>query len=325
MRLPTLAAGALLLPGCSLGPSELPADPPPLRDLHEPLPLFEEPADEPRRRDLPPGSFTGVYVGDARESLEALLGEPEGLAVVRVVENSPGQAAGLEPGDLLLEVNAGSGPRALAWPSEWRALELESAPGSPWLVLYDRAGLERETELVPVPRLRPAERSPAERFREEDRAGVVVRTATEVEARAAGLGPGAGAVVVGLAKGSPWRAAGLRYGDLVVAVDGAPVSHPQVLLDAVRGAEPGAVLALDVRRGGTSASVDAPLSRRGRELREASVPLLFSYENDGERRELSLLLGLFRCRRTPAAWSTRFLWLIHFEGGDADELVEVES
>ena len=37
------------------------------------------------------------------------------------------------------------------------------------------------------------------------------------EARAAGLGPGGGAVVVGLSERSPWRAAGLRFGDLIVA------------------------------------------------------------------------------------------------------------
>ncbi|MFQ5517227.1 MAG: RNA polymerase sigma factor, partial [Acidimicrobiia bacterium] len=76
---------------------------------------------------------------------------------------------------------------------------------------------EAEAVVQAMERLRPADRGETERFREEDRVGVVVRTATEVEARAVGLGPGGGAVVVGLSRTSPWREAGLRFGDLIVA------------------------------------------------------------------------------------------------------------
>ncbi|MBI5364967.1 MAG: PDZ domain-containing protein, partial [Planctomycetes bacterium] len=105
---------------------------------------------------------------------------------------------------------------ARAWCSSWTA----RTRGARWSSCSRRA--------------RAAKRAEAERFREEAKAGVVVRTATEVEARAAGLAPGAGAVVVGLARKSPWRAAGVRFGDLVVTVDGEPVAHPEVLMSALR-------------------------------------------------------------------------------------------
>ena len=57
----------------------------------------------------------------------------------------------------------------------------------------------------PAARVAPAERDEGARFREEERVGFIVRSATEVEARSAGLAPGAGVVLVGLAAGSPWR------------------------------------------------------------------------------------------------------------------------
>jgi S1-C subfamily serine protease len=249
---------------------------------------------------------------------------PEGVRVQRVVENSPGDLAGLDEGDLLLEVRDASGRATeLRWPSEWRALELGAPPGSRLVVVYDRAGAERETTLETVRRVRSPDRQAAERFREEQRVGFVVRTATEVEARAAGLGPGAGAVVVGLSAGSPWRAAGLRFGDLVATVDDAPVAHPQVLLDAVRDAGPGHRFELGVWRAGRPLAVTAPVSRREQEARSFSVPPLVSFDSDRGSTELSVLLGLFRHRTTPAAWDWRFLWLFSASGGDADRLVEV--
>ena len=51
----------------------MPVDPPPLADMEEPLALFDEPRDEPRRRALPAGSFSGLHVKDARDSLVAEL------------------------------------------------------------------------------------------------------------------------------------------------------------------------------------------------------------------------------------------------------------
>jgi C-terminal processing protease CtpA/Prc len=92
--------------------------------MEEPLPLAHEPDDEAARRELAPGTFTGVVVGDARTSLDAMLEEPEGLLVTAVVENSPADFAGIEAGDLLLEVRAPEG-HPLRWPangarSSWR-------------------------------------------------------------------------------------------------------------------------------------------------------------------------------------------------------------
>ena len=311
-----------LLCSCSLLPKDLPSEVA-LRDMEQPLALFEEPQDEAARQELAAGCFSGLVLVDARGSLEAMLGAAQGLLVDSIIENSPAQAARLEAGDLLLEADAGQGLVALGWPSEWRAIELAAAPGTQVQLIVDRAGAELELSLELVARLAPAARVEAERFAEEEHVGVVLRTATEVEARAAGLAPGAGAVVVGLARSSPWRVAGLKFEDLLSSVDGEPIAHPRLLLDRIRAADAGARLKLEVHRGEEVFEVEAKVSRRASRMREFSIPLLLSYENDGDERSFSLVFGLFGWTSTEAAWRMRLLWLISFGGGDSDRLVEV--
>lgn len=313
----------LFLSSCSLLSPGLPSDPPPLVDMEEPLDLFAEPDDEAQRQDLPAGGFTGVYVDDSRETLEALLGEGEGVVVSRIVENSPGDAAGLQEGDLiLLAVGPAGDEEVIRSPSQWRRLELEAEPGSALVVVYDRASVEIETEITVVPRLRVPEREIVERFREEQRVGVVIRTATEVESRRAGLGPGGGAVVVGLSARSPWRAAGIQFEDMIAKVAGVEVSHPQVVLEAIRNAD-GDSLDLIVWRGDVQMEVTAPLTSRESELQSLTIPLIFSHDKQRGRSSTSFLLGLFSYESTAAAWEFGFLWFFSFGGGDADRLEEV--
>lgn len=328
LRLSILLAPACLgLGACTTlfgGRDELPRESPALASLEEPFELQTEPQDEAARAELPTGAFSGVYVVDARASLDALLDAPEGVRVERVVENSPGDAAGLEDGDLLLSVRTPDGATlALSWPSEWRAIELAQAPGSELELVFDRAGAELRARLALVPRVHPAERVPTIRLREGLRVGVVLRAPTEVESRAAGLAPGAGAVVVGLAAESPWRAAGVRFEDLILTVDGVPVAHPQVVLDLVRGAEPDARLKLAIARGAERLEIEAAVSERDSETSHFVIPILFSYERERGASETSILLGLIRFRSTAAAWDGRLLWIISFGGGDADKLEQV--
>ncbi|MEO0650843.1 MAG: hypothetical protein AAFZ65_09200 [Planctomycetota bacterium] len=315
---------ALTLPLAACA-ATLPAEPPPLEALEEPPAFLAEPSDEEVRAALAPGTFSGLRVADARESLAALAGDPEGVRVARVVENSPADFAGLIEGDLLLEADAGQGWTELAYPSEWRAIELAGSPGTEVALLYDRAGAERETTLELEQRLRPAERTAVERFTEDARVGVVVRTATEVEARAAGLSPGAGAVLVGMAASSPWRGVDLTYGDLLVAVDGRSLAHPDVLLDAIRAGDDDGALTLTRVRAAERVDVVAPLSDRERRVREVSIPLLYRYERTPDERRWSAVLGLLHYTSTKAAWRFRLLWLFRFGAGDLDRLEEVDG
>ena len=293
--------------------------------MEEPTTLLQEPEDEGERRELPLGAFSGVYVEDARDTLSSLLDEPEGVRVARVVENSPGRAAGLSGGDLLLEVDAGSGPIVLRWPSEWRDIELENAAGTSLSVIYERGGAERSAEVVLEERHGVPPRSAILRYREEQKVGIVLRTATEVEARAAGLAPGAGAVVIGLSRRSPWRKAGVELGDLLVAIDGQPLAHPQMLLDTIAAAENDQRMELEVWRESGPAKLRPRTTRRNRDLQRFYIPLLVSYESDSDGSDFSMILGMIRYRQTSAAWRLRLLWLLSFGGGDSDRLIEVDE
>lgn len=317
-------AAVLSLAACSsFGRDDLPPKPPPLADMEEPVALHEEPRDEAARRALPAGSFTGLTVVEARRTLDEAEPSEGGVRVSRVVENSPADAAGIEEDDLLLAVRRPGSPEAeIRWPSEWRKIEIDTPPGTTLSAVIDRAGEERPVELQTVARVRSGERTPGERFREDRRVGVVLRTATEVEARANGLGPGAGAVIVGLSAGSPWRAAGMRFGDLLVSVGGAPVAHPQIVLDAIRASKDGEPLAVGYVRDGYSLEAALPSTHRAKELRRMSIPFVWSYESERGITETSLFAGLFRKRTTEAAWEWRLFWLIDVSGGDADRLVE---
>lgn len=325
----TLLLAALVASGCAS--QELTTEPPPLVALEEPLALRVEPDDEAQRTELEPGGFTGLVVAEAARGLDdADFGGPLGIPVVGVVQNSPAQAAGVLVGDLLLLVEVDGEEHLIEWASEWRALERSAAPDSVLSLVLDRAGREVELAVTVEARMGPAPRLAGQRFRETDRVGVVLRTATEVEAAAAGLGPGAGAVVVGLSAGSPWRARtpaedGVVFGDVITAVDGATVSHAQVLLDAVRAANDRDELRLEVFRDGRHLALELPVSRRAREVQSIHVPVLFRYDKQTDSSSTSILLGLFRHRRTRAAWDVRLLWLISFGGGDADRLQEVRE
>ncbi len=73
---------------------------------------------------------------------------------------------------------------------------------------------------------------------------------------------GTGAVIIGVAAGTPAEVAGLVADDLVVAVDGAPIGSAAGLAAAVRDAGPGATLALDVVRGGETLTIPVTLAER---------------------------------------------------------------
>lgn len=298
----------------------IPSKPPPLANWDEPAEWLRPPDDEARRKELPPGSFSGIRVRTTRTNLDE---EPvAGLEVAAVVENSPAAAAGIAAGDLLLRARSGALSKDLDAPSDWRGLELDLPPGSELELLGERAGKPVRTKLVLAERWTPSEREEPARFREDERVGFVVRAATEVEARAAGLAPGAGVVLTGLAAGSPWRGLedGPRYGDLLVSVDGATIDDAARLLSAVRAAKDGQSLLVEFVHEGRKTAAKLPTTRRAGEVKLVSIPLVLRYEKQGDRASWSAILGLVAFERTRAAWKLTLLWLLDFAGGDADRL-----
>ena len=80
--------------------------------------------------------------------------------------------------------------------------------------------------------------------------------------RAVEIGVSGGAEVASVVPDSPAAVAGMEDGDVIVAVDREPVASMSELIAALRAREPGATVALTVRRGGDEVVVDAVLEER---------------------------------------------------------------
>jgi C-terminal processing protease CtpA/Prc len=305
--------------------AELPTQADPLAQMDISRERLALPKDEDERLKLPLGVFTGIEVGDSRQTLEARLEAPEGVLVTRVVENSPAVAAGIAEGDILLEAGVNNAtPAPLHWPSDWYKLEQTTPLDATIHVLFDRAGRDGEADIKPVRRLAAPRRLEAATFREEAKVGVVVRNASEVEAAKAGLTRGEGCVVVGLAASSPWRKAGMVFGDIITDINGRPVPNPPALLTAINDLNKGDDVRIGVFRDDHKVTLDTSVSRRKKQTTEFKVPLLFSYENNRDIQKTSVLLGLYSHRKTAVASRVTLFWVIHYTVGDATRLEEIQ-
>jgi serine protease Do len=92
--------------------------------------------------------------------------------------------------------------------------------------------------------------------------GVHAQTITPVLAEALGLGVDEGVILADVAAGSPAAKAGLRPGDLVVALDGKRMENGRQLRINIYSRGAGEAVTLDVRRGGQVMSVKVPVVER---------------------------------------------------------------
>ena len=70
---------------------------------------------------------------------------------------------------------------------------------------------------------------------------------------------GSGALVMGVVRGKPADAAGLRMGDVITQVDGEEVTSSEDVSGAIRERKPGDRVRIEVRRGGSSRTLSATL------------------------------------------------------------------
>jgi Do/DeqQ family serine protease len=89
--------------------------------------------------------------------------------------------------------------------------------------------------------------------------GVAVQNVTSDVARSLGLADVRGALVSSVSDGSPAAKAGLERGDVIVSVDGEPVSDGNTLRNRVAATAPGTSLALGVLRNGESKTLRVTL------------------------------------------------------------------
>jgi len=194
---------------------------------------------------------------DLRQALG--LGDLSGALIADVTRNSPAEHAGLKRGDVVVGLNG----KPVTEPG---ALSREIAmmhPGTSVELHILRDGHERTiaVKIGEFPAERPAEEQEPEDFgaapeggggtagrRSLASLGLTLETLTESVRRQLGYGRDvSGAVVSGVAEGSPADDAGLHPGDVIMQVDRHNVDSPSAASKAIAAAEPPILLL--VKRG----------------------------------------------------------------------------
>jgi serine protease Do len=210
--------------------------------------------------------WLGVQVQSIDAELASALGldEAQGVLVADVTEGSPAAQAGLEPGDVILEI-AGQG---FEEPRELSLAVAELPTGEPVSLSYLRMGEREETEVTIG--LRPdlvvasAEPGAMPEDRAEEagpRLGVAVAPLSgDLRAQYGIPNEVAGLLVQRVEPGSPADAAGIVPGDVINEAAGAVVGQVDTLRDAVQRAQDrdGPML-VRLFRGGSYAYVPVPL------------------------------------------------------------------
>ena len=102
-----------------------------------------------------------------------------------------------------------------------------------------------------------------EAVRSYDLRGVVGRQLDVGDARQLGLARG-GVVVANLYVGSPAQQAGLKPGDLLLAIDGVPVTSAEEANARIASCKPGSMLTLHEQRGNSQFDVKVRVAERPR-------------------------------------------------------------
>lgn len=190
--------------------------------------------------------WLGVMIQDVNRDLAESFGldKPAGALVARVMEDSPAAAAGVEPGDVILEFDGKSIDRSGDLPH----VVGRARPGSEVDVVVMRDGRRQSLEVsigelsddenTQVATAAPQESSPL---------GLSVQPLPEAAAERLGL---AGGVQVQSVSDGPAARAGLRRGDVITQINHEPVDSVEAFQRVIEALPAGrSVPVLVIRRG----------------------------------------------------------------------------
>lgn len=195
--------------------------------------------------------WLGVYIQDITEAMAEAMNLPgkEGVLVSDVVKDGPSGEAGLQRGDVILELNG----LKLKDGAELRNKVAASSPGTNVKLLVLRDGKKKDLT-VKLGEL-PAEEDLAESGGERDimeSLGLAMHDLTPELARRFGIEARSGVIVTEVLPGSPSQEAGMRSGDIIVEVNQAEVGSVREATAILSALKPGdSVLFLIERERGT--------------------------------------------------------------------------
>ncbi|ROR29661.1 S1C family serine protease [Inmirania thermothiophila] len=92
--------------------------------------------------------------------------------------------------------------------------------------------------------------------------GVEIQELTPALAESLGAEPGRGVLVAGVLRGGPADRGGIEPGDVLLAIDGAPLATPDDLLERIARRRPGETVRVEILRQGRRLALEAPVGQR---------------------------------------------------------------
>jgi serine protease Do len=193
--------------------------------------------------------WLGVVIQDVDQDTAKALGlsEPKGALVASVEEGDPADKAGIQAGDVILEVNG----QAVESARDLTRIIGQMSPGEKARLVLWREGEQREVTLEVGRRDQQLAKQKEEQ--EPSEAGVQgkrLRPLTPEEAQSLGMSSPQGLVVTDVQQGSSAHQAGIRPGDVILQASGKVVDEVQEFKAVLQEAEEKGVALLLVKRKG---------------------------------------------------------------------------
>lgn len=192
--------------------------------------------------------WLGILIQDIDENLAKALNVPPGggILVADVPENSPAAKAGIEPGDILLEING----RKVQSVAQLRNEIASHAPGTEVKMLISRESKKLNIPVV-LGELPDQPLKPARQENIFDKLGFTLQPLDAQLAAALGLDPDEkGLVVTDMSANSPAYLAGLRIGDLIKEANRTPVTTIGEFSQIISQSKTGDTLLIHLKRQG---------------------------------------------------------------------------
>jgi len=189
--------------------------------------------------------WLGVAIQDLSPELAAGLGvkEDAGALVADVMKDGPAAAAGLRPGDVIVEFG-GSAIKDVP-DLQKRVAAVEPGRAAPVTVMREKKTVTLSVKIGEQPTDDTMEAEAGDEI-----LGLTVEPLTPETARQSRLSVRSGLLVTEVAPGSAGAAAGIRPGDAILEVNRRPVGDAAAFREAVAGLKPGESVPVYLQRGG---------------------------------------------------------------------------
>ena len=209
-----------------------------------------QPQPQPQPVQPAPAAGDGAWIGiiaraASSDELEASHIEA-GLLVVRVVSRGPASKGGLKGNDILVRF-AG---KELATRQDLRDVLRTLKVGTKVTVVFRRNGIEMRTEVTPTEKPEPAPDLTGRPANQGGWLGIVHSSTSD------------GLMVMSTLEESPAEVAGLKAGDIIIAVDGQPIATSTDLQAAFAARKIGDTMTFAIRRGRTQEAIELTITQR---------------------------------------------------------------